>query len=76
MNMNKEYRAEIRLLKRNLKKVQRDDKNANRQLLREHAQHEAAQRRIETQLGRQQKRVDRMATKITSRILILEGRLS
>ena len=41
LNMRKEIRAEIRANKQALKKIWRDDKVAARQLLLEHAQHEA-----------------------------------
>ena len=74
--MRKEIRAEIRANKQALKKIWRDDKVAARQLLLEHAQHEAHKRRIENLIHRQQKRVNRISIKIQNRIAILEGRLS
>lgn len=74
--MNPEIRREIRLNKKALAKIGRDDKAAYRQLQREHAQHEAAKRRIEIEIGRQTKRVSRATTKIENRLLILQGRLS
>lgn len=74
--MKKQIRLEIRDHKKGLAKIQRDDKAAYRQLQREHAQHEAAKRRIEIEIGRQQKRMLKSSIKIENRILILQGRLA
>ena len=75
-NMTKENRAEIRALKGALKQVQRDDKRAAEQLIREMNQHEKAILRIDRQLGRQQFRITKVARKIENRIAILQGRLA
>jgi hypothetical protein len=69
MNMNKQYRAEIRQLRRNSRKVQSDFKILTRDC-------EADLRSLVRFHMRTKKRVEREEARINRRIAILEGRLS
>lgn len=80
MNMNKEYRAELRGLKKAKAKIERDQKNHERVLMRCNRQAEMNFRRQLAANDRDRKRSLKASTKasarITNRIAVLEGRLS
>jgi hypothetical protein len=69
MNMNKEIKAEIKILKTNRKKILRDEKTAVKINTRQIQQCHMAITRAHNACGRQ-------TSRITKRIAILEGRLS
>ena len=80
MNMTKEQRAEVRLLKHNLKKVQRDFTKQERFLTKtqrtEVRQHTVAMRKLDRELARLHKSWAKTASRFERRLAILEGRLS
>ena len=76
LNMNQQYRAEVRTMKQARNKVLADYKRALRQLDRESQQHTAAIRRIGREMVRTEKRADKSVLKINNRILVLQGRLA
>lgn len=78
--MNKQYRAEIRALKKARAKILRDEARLEREL-------EAANRKaifyckkeraaLRREMDRSRRRVEKSSSKINKRIAILEGRLS
>ncbi len=69
MNMNKEYRAELRILKRSRKNVRKDWARC----LKTNA---AQMRKFEREAAAATKRANRATEHLDKRIAILEGRLS
>lgn len=73
MNMNKEYRTELRALRKAEAKVQRDTKKENRRLHMEKKRYMASWDRASRGV---EQRFQKAVTVIDRRIAILEGRLS
>jgi hypothetical protein len=80
MNMNKEYRAELRGLKKAKAKIERDYRGCLQAIHREdrRAFEECSRKRraLARDAGRAAKAMTRATARITNRIAVLEGRLS
>lgn len=80
MNMNREYRAELRILKQNLKSLERARDKRVRELQKQERESIRLHKRLRSQLARECARCMKTAlkasTRITNRIAVLEGRLS